>query len=70
MARPNRPQRVTPTIIPNTIQAIENPSMDYPCEVCNDKPATKEGIVHLQTCVDPPEWLGVCDDCGREQEEE
>lgn len=56
-------------VILGTVQIIEFPSTDYLCDVCNAKPAVKEGIILLQTCTDPAEWLGVCEDCEQEEEQ-
>ena len=52
------------TVFPWSVRDIESPSDDYLCEVCEDKPAVKEGIEYQQTRLEPAEWMGVCEDHG------
>jgi hypothetical protein len=51
------------TIIRGTERDIE-PSDDYLCNLCEDKPATREGIEYPETRLTPAELLGVCDECA------
>lgn len=51
------------TIIRGTERDI-TPSDDYLCDLCEERPATREGIVYPETHVDPAEWLAVCDECA------
>jgi len=59
--------RPTRWVLSGTIRRIDQPSMDYPCDTCNDRPAVVEGMVHQQTHLEPVEWYGVCDECWKEE---
>ena len=52
------------SVFPWSIIEIVNPSDEYLCELCEERPATIEGIEYLRTMETPEERLGVCDECG------
>ena len=43
---------------------VEVVDPDYPCERCEERPATLQRLEYPETRVDPAEWSYVCDECG------